>query len=118
MPYRTIRFIAALLAVTFAAACRTSTPQQLVSGDAASKVYVAPGHYDEFYAFLSGGYSGNVSVYGLPSGRMLKIIPVFSQFPENGYGYTQETRAMLQTDRKSTRLNSSHFQVSRMPSSA
>jgi nitrous-oxide reductase len=88
---------AAFLALVAGTGCATQSPQALVSGDAASKVYVAPGHYDEFYAFLSGGYSGNVSVYGLPSGRMLKIIPVFSQFPENGYGYTQETRAMLQT---------------------
>jgi nitrous-oxide reductase len=79
------------------AGCRAPTPQQLVSGDAAGKVYVAPGAYDEYYAFLSGGFSGNVSVYGLPSGRMLKIIPVFSQFPENGYGYTEETRPLLQT---------------------
>ncbi|MBU1095112.1 MAG: Sec-dependent nitrous-oxide reductase [Bacteroidetes bacterium] len=65
--------------------------------DAAQKVYVAPGHYDEFYAFMSGGFSGQVSVYGLPSGRLFKVIPVFSQNPETGYGYTQETRPMLNT---------------------
>ncbi len=67
------------------------------SGDAASKVYVAPGDYDEFYAFMSGGFSGNVTVHGLPSGRLLKTIPVFSQFPENGWGYSEETKAMLMT---------------------
>ncbi|MBS1538729.1 MAG: Sec-dependent nitrous-oxide reductase [Bacteroidetes bacterium] len=65
--------------------------------DVASKVYVAPGKYDEFYAFLSGGFSGQVGVYGLPSGRLLKVIPVFSQNPENGYGYTEETKDMLKT---------------------
>ncbi len=64
---------------------------------AANKVYVAPGDYDEFYAFFSGGYSGNVTVYGLPSGRHLKTIPVFSQFPENGWGYSEETKNMLNT---------------------
>ena len=67
------------------------------SSDAAEKVYVAPGEYDEFYSFMSGGFSGQVTVYGLPSGRLFKTIPVFSQFPENGYGYTPETRPMLQT---------------------
>ncbi len=67
------------------------------SGDAASKVYVAPGDYDEFYAFMSGGFSGNVTVHGLPSGRLLKTIPVFSQFPENGWGYSEETKDMLMT---------------------
>ncbi len=66
-------------------------------GDAAGKVYVAPGSYDKFYAFLSGGFNGQVLVYGLPSGRLLKIIPVFSVFPENGYGFNAETKPMLQT---------------------
>ncbi len=68
-----------------------------LSTDAASKVYVKPGDHDEFYAFLSGGFSGQVAVYGLPSGRLLKVIPVFSQDPEKGYGYNEETKPMLQT---------------------
>ncbi len=65
--------------------------------DAAEKVYVAPGKYDEFYAFMSGGFSGQISVYGLPSGRLFKIISVFSQNPETGYGYSEETKNMLNT---------------------
>jgi nitrous-oxide reductase len=65
--------------------------------DGAEKVYVAPGSYDDFYAFMSGGFSGQVSVYGLPSGRMLRVIPVFSQNAENAYGYSEETKAMLNT---------------------
>jgi nitrous-oxide reductase len=68
-----------------------------LASSAAEKVYVAPGEYDEFYAFMSGGYSGNVTVYGLPSGRMFKEIPVFSQFPTSGYGYSEETKPMLNT---------------------
>ena len=76
--------------------CRTTKPS-LATGDAASRVYVAPGQYDEFYAFMSGGFNGQVSVYGLPSGRMLKLIPVFSQHAENGWGYNEETKPMLQT---------------------
>ncbi len=68
-----------------------------LSSGAAEKVYVAPGEQDEFYAFLSGGYSGNLTVYGLPSGRMFKEIPVFSQFPTSGYGYSEETKPMLNT---------------------
>lgn len=65
--------------------------------DAAGKVYVAPGSYDQFYAFMSGGFSGQVAVYGLPSGRMFKEIGVFSQDPETGYGYSEESKAMLMT---------------------
>jgi nitrous-oxide reductase len=64
---------------------------------AAEAVYVAPGEYDEFYAFMSGGFSGNLTVMGLPSGRLLRTIPVFSQYPENGWGYSEETKAMLET---------------------
>jgi nitrous-oxide reductase len=79
-----------------------SAPRQrpttaLLTGDAAARVYVAPGQYDEFYSFMSGGFSGQVTVYALPSGRLLKTIPVFSQNPENGYGYNEESKAMLQT---------------------
>lgn len=68
-----------------------------LSGDEASQVYVKPGEYDEFYAFLSGGFSGQMSVYGIPSGRLLKVIPVFSQDAEKGYGYNEETKPMLNT---------------------
>ncbi|WP_027124739.1 Sec-dependent nitrous-oxide reductase [Gelidibacter mesophilus] len=68
-----------------------------LASNAAERVYVAPGEHDEYYAFMSGGFSGQLSVYGLPSGRMLKVLPVFSQNPENGYGYTEETKPMLNT---------------------
>lgn len=69
----------------------------LLNADAASRVYVAPGEYDEFYAFMSGGFSGQVSVYGLPSGRLLKVIPVFSVDAEKGYGFNEETKPLLNT---------------------
>ncbi len=69
----------------------------LSTSSAAEKVYVAPGEKDEYYAFMSGGYSGQVSVYGLPSGRLFRVIPVFSQDAEKGYGYNEETKPMLMT---------------------
>ncbi len=71
--------------------------KESVSGDASSHVYVAPGSYDEFYAFMSGGFSGQLAVYGLPSGRLFRTISVFSQNPEKGYGYSEETKPMLMT---------------------
>jgi nitrous-oxide reductase len=63
----------------------------------AEKVYVAPGTYDDFYAFMSGGFSGQVGVYGLPSGRLLRVVPVFAQNAENSWGYSEETKPMLNT---------------------
>lgn len=68
-----------------------------VTGDAASKAYVAPGKYDEYYNFVSGGFSGQMSCYGLPSGRLLRVIPVFAVDPEKGWGYSEETKPMLNT---------------------
>ncbi len=68
-----------------------------LSGDVASQVYVAPGEHDDYYAFMSGGFSGQIGVHGLPSGRLLRIIPVFSVDAEKGYGFNEETKAMLNT---------------------
>src|SRR6187399_837640 len=78
-------------------ACKPKNLTSAVSGDAASKAYVAPGQYDQFYNFVSGGFSGQLSVYGLPSGRLLRVIPVFSVDPEKGWGYSEETKPMLNT---------------------
>ncbi|MDI1317484.1 Sec-dependent nitrous-oxide reductase [Flavobacterium sp.] len=77
--------------------CKPKNSTDAVSGDAAKRVYVAPGKYDEFYNFVSGGFSGQMSVYGLPSGRMLKVVPIFSQDPESGWGFSEETKPMLNT---------------------
>lgn len=77
--------------------CKPKNAASAVGGDAAQKVYVAPGKYDEMYNFVSGGFSGQMSVYGLPSGRLLRVIPVFSVDPEKGYGYSEETKPMLNT---------------------
>jgi nitrous-oxide reductase len=62
---------------------------------AAQKVYVAPGDLDQYYMFASGGHSGNVYVYGLPSMRHISTIPVFTPYPATGYGFDDESKAML-----------------------
>ena len=74
-----------------------SSSNGALSSSAAEKVYVAPGEHDDYYAFISGGFSGQLSVYGLPSGRLFKVIPVFSQDAEKAYGYNEETKPMLNT---------------------
>lgn len=89
-----------LTAMFFLAACSAPTGANqtgILANDAASQVYVAPGEYDEFYAFMSGGFSGQIGVHGLPSGRLLKVIPVFSVDGEKGYGFNEETKPMLNT---------------------
>ncbi len=90
--------VIAVAAVTLSfMACKPKNVNTAVSGDAAAKAYVAPGQYDEFYNFVSGGFSGQLSTYGLPSGRLLRVIPVFSVDPEKGWGYSEETKPMLNT---------------------
>ncbi|MBR9920231.1 MAG: Sec-dependent nitrous-oxide reductase [Bacteroidetes bacterium] len=80
----------------------------LLSNDAAQQVYVAPGEYDDYYAFMSGGFSGQVTVHGLPSGRLFKTIPVFSVDGEKGYGFNEETKPMLNTSRGFVPWDDSH----------
>lgn len=86
-----------LLVASAFQSCKPKSASQAVSGDAAAKAYVAPGKYDEVYNFVSGGFSGQMSVYGIPSGRLLRVIPVFAVDPEKGYGYSEETKPMLNT---------------------
>ncbi len=88
-------FIVLFLGVSLFAC--NSNSELASNNEAAQKVYVAPGEYDEFYGFLSGGYNGQLGVYGIPSGRHIYTIPVFSQAAVNGYGYNEETKAMLET---------------------
>lgn len=84
-----------LIFATIYSGCNQS--KSSLSGNEAEQVYVAPGTYDDFYLFTSGGFSGQIGVYGLPSGRHFKTISVFSQNPETGYGYSEETKGMLNT---------------------
>jgi nitrous-oxide reductase len=62
---------------------------------AAAKTYVPSGGRDEYVVFSSGGQSGQVIVYGIPSMRMLKYIGVFTPEPWQGYGFDDESKAVL-----------------------
>lgn len=111
-----IRNLALLFAAAMGVALWSGCGQQrastgksgALSSSAAEKVYVAPGEKDEFYAFMSGGFSGQVSVHGLPSGRLFKIIPVFSVDAEKGYGFNEETKALLNTSHGFVPWDDSH----------
>ena len=62
---------------------------------AAAKTYTPTGGRDEFLAFSSGGQSGQVMVYGIPSMRILKYIGVFTPEPWQGYGFDDESKKVL-----------------------
>ena len=98
MKYFFVKMICVVFLLTsLVISCKPKNMSTAVSGDLASKSFVPPGKYDAYYNFVSGGFSGQMSVYGLPSGRLLRVIPVFSVDPEKGWGYSEETKPMLNT---------------------
>ena len=74
-----------------------------VSGDASRAVApgefdVHPGKLDTYYTFSSAGHNGEVRIYGMPSGRTLKRIPVFNVDPMVGWGITNESKKIMGTN--------------------
>jgi nitrous-oxide reductase len=69
---------------------RGLTPDE---AEAALKTFVPPGKYDEFVMITSGGHRGSILLYGIPSMRMLKEVPVYA--PDSWQGWEQgETGSM------------------------
>ncbi|MCC7123735.1 MAG: Sec-dependent nitrous-oxide reductase [Acidobacteria bacterium] len=97
---RVLLFTVAAVAAT---QCTPSRPASRTGGAAvqsdlalaAQKTYVAPGDLDEYYMFASGGHSGQIYVYGVPSMRHLSTIPVFTPYPATGYGFDDDSKKML-----------------------
>lgn len=61
----------------------------------AAKTYNPTGVKDKYVVFSSGGQSGQMIVYGVPSMRLLKYIAVFTPEPWQGYGYDKDSLAVL-----------------------
>jgi nitrous-oxide reductase len=95
--YRILSALVVLSSIVVWQGCKPKALASVSIGDAAVKAFVPPGKHDEFYNIVSGGFNGQMAVYGIPSGRLFKILPVFSVFPESGYGYSEETKPMLNT---------------------
>jgi len=62
----------------------------------AAKTYTPTGGRDEFIVFSSGGQSGQMLVYGVPTMRILKYIAVFTPEPWQGYGYDEDSKKVLE----------------------
>ena len=100
--YRAIHRVA-LFALTALAACSGTKPvapgqRAMATADvqkAALATYVKPGDLDNYYLFYSGGHSGQVFVAGVPSMRHIATIPVFAPYPGTGYGFDEESKALM-----------------------
>jgi len=115
--------LAAIAVAVLALACGGDTSLQSTSGNgngkvtdlmtarglseadvaAALKTYTPTGGRDEYLLFGSGGHSGQVIVIGMPSMRILKVIAVFTPEPWQGYGYGDESDALLDTGNRNGR---------------
>jgi len=62
---------------------------------AAAKTYLPSGARDKYIVFSSGGQSGQIMVYGVPSMKILKYIGVFTPEPWQGWGYDDDTKKVL-----------------------
>jgi len=88
---------AGVVAAPMTAAMFTSMAQAKAS-EAANSPHVAPGELDEYYGFWSGGHSGEIRIMGVPSMRELMRIPVFNLDNATGYGLTNESKEILNSD--------------------
>lgn len=93
---------------TVLAGCRKETPAGTEGGapvdDQASAAshqganpHLKPGELDTYYGLWSGGHTGDVRVLGLPSGREIHRIPVFTKDALVGWGITNESKAIMGT---------------------
>jgi nitrous-oxide reductase len=63
---------------------------------AALQTYMPTGQKDTYLTFASGGHGGNMVVIGVPSMRVLKYVGVFTPEPWQGYGYGDQSGAVLE----------------------
>jgi nitrous-oxide reductase len=81
-----ITFIALVMGISVLFIGKGSILSYADSRSGQARAEVRPGELDDYYAFFSGGHSGEVRIVGLPSMRVIKRIPVFNFDSGSGWG--------------------------------
>ena len=75
----------------------TAAPESRGFVGGAGKTEVHPGQLDTHYGLWSGGHTGDARIMGIPSGRELHRIPGVCPDPMVGWGFTNESKAVMGT---------------------
>lgn len=78
----------------------------------ANDAHVPPGQLDDYYGFWSGGQSGEVRVYGVPSMREIMRIPIFNHCSATGWGMSDESKRIMGDSHRFTNGDAHHPHIS------
>ena len=87
-----------------------SSDAEAAEGNLSSNVPL--GQLDDYYGFWSGGHSGEVRVFGVPSMREIMRIPVFNHCSATGWGMTNESKRIMGDTHKYTNGDAHHPHLS------
>gem|GEM_PF-5632755 len=79
---------------------RHLSPDELL---AAAKTYEPDGVHDPYICISSGGQSGQLLVYGVPSMRLIKVVGVFTPEPWQGYGFDDSEKILYYRNQRRLR---------------
>ena len=82
------------------------------AAEGGQSTHVPLGQLDDYYGFWSGGHSGEVRVFGVPSMREIMRIPIFNHCSATGWGMTNESKRIMGDTHRFTNGDAHHPHLS------